>query len=79
MGYGSPVIRPLVGSIGNAHSLVLLDVVVNTNLVPSGERATFVSSPAPVVRRSGPSIQFSVSGSMVTRQTFCVSPVRPSK
>ena len=71
--------RPLAASNGNAHSLVLLDVAVKTSLVPSGEMATFVSCPAPVVRRSGPSTHFSVSGSTVTRQTFCVSSARPSK
>ena len=79
IGFGSPVTRPLAGSNGNDHSLVRLDVAVKSSLVPSGDSATFVSSPAPVVRRSGPSTQASVTGSMVIRQTFCVSPARPSK
>ena len=73
------MMRPLAESNGNAQSLVLLVVAVKTSLVPSGEIATFVSCPAPVVRRSGPSTHLSVTGSIVTRQMFCVSPARPSK
>ena len=79
IGSGWPVTRPVAGSNGNAHNRVVFDRVVKSNRVPSEERATLDSSPAPVVRRSGASSQCPDAGSTATRQTFWVSPVRPSK
>ena len=71
--------RPEPLSSGNAQTLARLVDEVKRIFFPSGDTATFVSCPVPVVRRTGPSVSCPVDGSTAMRQTFLVSAANPSK
>src|SRR4030095_15041044 len=78
-GWDAPVVRPETGSKGRVHRRFLSLRILKANFRPSEDTAMSVSLPAPVVKRSSPSIQRSVDGTTFTFQRFLTPCDSPSK